>query len=92
MLLMYLMYFVVVKHSSAALPRKRFVSKHVKDIIATPHHSQIVSFAIINLFSLFNTRAKPAPLSINERTTEYWNSYMNWINISYFKILCNLNC
>ena len=48
-----LMYFVVVtllflllaKHSSAALPCKRFVL-----IIATPHHTQIVSFTIIDPF------------------------------------------
>ena len=29
---------------------------------------------------------RPAPLSINELTTEYWNSYTNWnsfINIKY---------
>ena len=55
-------------------------------IIATQHHTQIVSFTIIKLFLLLNTRAKmnhigdtmPAPLSMNELTTEYWNSYTNW--------------
>ena len=51
----------------------------------TVHHTQIVSLAIIKMFSLFNTRAKanhirrPAPLSMNElTTTEYWNSYAIW--------------
>ena len=46
-------------------------------IIATPHHTQTVTFAIIKLFSLFSTTAKanhidstrPAPLSIKEFTT-----------------------
>ena len=68
MLLMYSIYFVVVtllfqllaKHSSAALPSKRFVNKRLTClfIIATPHYTQTVSFATINLFSLFNTTAK----------------------------------
>ena len=52
----------------------------------TPHHTQTVSFAIIKFFSLFNTTAKtnhigstrPAPLSMDELTTEYWNSYTIW--------------
>ena len=82
MLLMYSMYFVVAtllfqllaKHSSAALPFKRFVNKRLHH--TTPHHIQIVSLAIIKLFSLFNSRAKtnhidntrPAPLSMNELT------------------------
>ena len=52
-------------------------------IIATPHQTQIVSFAIIKLILLFNTRAKtnhigdtiPAHyLRMNELTIEYWNS------------------
>ena len=104
------MYFVVVtllfqllaKHSSAALPCKRFVTnvcKHVNDSSgATPLHTQIVSFAIVKLFSLLNIRtraiifsARPASLqvSMNELTTEYWNSYVIWnsfINVLYFKI------
>ena len=45
-------------------------------------NTKIVSFAIVNLFILFNTRAKMnnidstrlAPLSINKLTAEYWNS------------------
>ena len=61
-------------------------------IIATPHLTQTVSFAIIKLFLLFNTMAKmnhidstrPAPLSMNELTTEYWNSYTIWIFYKYF--------
>ena len=48
-------------------------------IIATSYHTQSVSYAIIKLFSLFNTTAKtndidstrPTPLSIYERT-HYW--------------------
>ena len=97
---MYSMYFVVVtllfqllaKHILAALPCKH-VNRFNRSLLATPHHTQIVSFAIIKLFLLFNTRAKtnhkgdtlPVPLSMNELTTEYWNSYTNWnsfINIS----------
>ena len=47
------------------------------------HHTQIISFAIIKLLSLFNAgakannidSAKPIPLSKNELTAEYWNSY-----------------
>ena len=66
-------------------------------IIATqalPHHTQIVSFAIIKLFLLLNTKVKTnhtdstrsAPLSMNKLTTEYWNSYAIWnsfINVKY---------
>ena len=55
------------------------ICKHVNDLSTTPHCTQIVSFAIIKLFSLFNTRAKtndidstrPVPLSMNELTAEY---------------------
>ena len=87
-----LMYFIVVtllfpKHSSAALSCKRFVNKFVNSeirlfIIATPHHTQIVSFAIIKLLSLFNTMnhigdTRLATPSMNELTTEYRNSLIN---------------
>ena len=59
------------------------ICKHVNNSSATPHHTQIFSFAIIKLSLLFNTRAKtndidskrPVPLSMNELTAEYWNSY-----------------
>ena len=91
MLLMYSMYFVVVmlsfqllaKHSSAALPCKRFVNKRLicLFIIAIPDHTQTVSFTTINLFSLFNTTAKtnhidstrPAPLSMKELANSLLN-------------------
>ena len=65
-------------------------------ITPTPHHTQTVSFAIIKLFLLFNTTAKtnhtdnkrPAPLSMNELTTEYWNCYTIWnYLISLFGLL-----
>ena len=57
------------------------------------HHTQIISFASINMFLLVNTRVKmnhidstrPAPLSVNELTTEYWISYTIWI-YKYFII------
>ena len=79
-----LMYFVVVtllfqllaKHSSAALPCKRLltsVRKHVNDLSATLHHTQMVSFAIIKLFLLFNTRATVSPFS--RPILIYINSY-----------------
>ena len=60
-------------------------------IRATPHHTQIVSFAIIKLFLLLNTRVKTNHIgdtvyallsmneSMNELNTEYWNSYMNCV-------------
>ena len=55
------------------------------------HHTQIASFTIRNLFSLFNTRAKtnhryitrPTPLFMNELTIEYWNFYKYFYNSKY---------
>ena len=55
--------------------------------------TQTASFAIIKLLLLFNTTAitnhinstRSAPLSMNELTTVYWNSYTIWnlfMNIS----------
>ena len=71
---------LLAKNSSAALPCKRFVNKRlisvVNDLsILALHHTQIVSFAIVKLFSLFNTRAKmnyrdstkPTLLSMSEQ-------------------------
>ena len=56
---------------------------HVNDSSATPHYTRIATFAIIKLFLLIKTRAKTnhmdstrlASLSMNELTTDYWNSY-----------------
>ena len=73
-----LLFQLLAKHSSAAaLPCKRFVPF----IIATPHHTQTVNFATINLFSLFNTTAKtnhidstrPAPLYMNKLANSLLN-------------------
>ena len=50
---------------------------------SSKYYTRIASLAIVKLFSMFNTRAKtnnidsirPTPLSMNELTAEYWNSY-----------------
>ena len=67
-----LVYFVLVtlllqlltKHS---LPCKRLltsVCKHVNNSSTTPHHTQIISFAIIKLFLLFNIGDKTNNIDI----------------------------
>ena len=74
-----LLFQLLVKHNSAALPCKRFVNKRLF-IIATPHPNR--KLHNYKMFSLFNTRAKTnhidsarfTPLSMNKFTTEYWNS------------------
>ena len=78
MLLMYSMYFVVVMLLFQLLAKHSLPRKH---IIATPHHTQTVSFTTINLFSPFNTMAKtnhidstrPAPLSMNKLANSLLN-------------------
>ena len=77
---------LLAKHSSALLPCKRFVNKRLNTYRIRPLHynTQVGSFTIIKLFSMFNTRAKmnnikstrPVSLSMNELTGEYWNSYV----------------
>ena len=55
-----LLFQLLAKHSSAALPCKQFVStcKHMNDSSTRLLYTHIVSFAIINFISLLNTRAK----------------------------------
>ena len=71
-----LMYFVAVtqhvisaaKHSSALLPCKRFVNKRLNTYRIRPlhHNTQVGSFTIIKLLSMFNTRAKTNNIKIQD--------------------------
>ena len=81
-----LLFTLLAKHSSAAIPCKVFVNKGLYPfIIATLHHTIPKLLASQLLFSLFNTRHKmshigdtiPTRLSMNKLTTEYWISYTN---------------
>ena len=55
-----LLFQLLAKHSSAALPYQDLLTSACKHVIISlfiMHHTHIISFAIINLFSLLNTRA-----------------------------------
>ena len=47
-------------------------------IVATPYHTQTISYAVTRAETNHIDGARLAPLSMNELTTEYWNSYAIW--------------